>query len=107
MIRIACLAVMVGVASVVVASAQSPDVPRPGERAATALRTPEAIHVDGRLDESAWQRARPIGVLRQREPVENAEPSEETIVRVLFNDDALYIGIVSQDRSPREIVSTQ
>ena len=107
MIRIACLAVLVGVASVVMTSAQSPDVPRPGGRAATALRTPEAIHVDGRLDESAWQRARPIGVLRQREPVENAELSEETIVRVLFNDDALYIGIVNQDRSPREIVSTQ
>ena len=107
MIRIACFAVLVGMTSVMIASAQSPDEVRPGERVATAVRTAETIRLDGRLDESAWQQARPIGVLRQREPVENAEPSEETVVRVLYNDDALYIGIVSRDRSPREIVSTQ
>jgi len=107
MIQIACFAVLVGMTSVVIASAQSPDEVRPGERVATAVRTAETIRLDGRLDESAWQHARPIGVLRQREPVENAEPSEETVVRVLYNDDALYIGIVSRDRSPREIVSTQ
>ena len=39
--------------------------------------------------------------------MENNEPSEDTVVRVLYNDDALYIGVVSHDRSPREIVSTQ
>jgi Domain of unknown function (DUF5916)/Carbohydrate family 9 binding domain-like len=107
MIQIARCAVLVGMTSVVIASAQSRDDVRPGERIATAVRTTEAIHLDGRLDESAWQSARPIGVLRQREPLENAEPSEETVVRVLYDDDALYIGIVSRDRSPREIVSTQ
>ena len=107
MTQIACFAVLVGMTSVVIASAQSPDEVRPGERVATAVRTAETIRLDGRLDESAWQHARPIGVLRQREPVENAEPSEETVVRVLYNDDALYIGIFSRDRSAREIVSTQ
>jgi hypothetical protein len=107
MVQIACIAVLVGMTSLMIASAQSPDEVRSGERVATAVRTAETIRLDGRLDESAWQRARPIGVLRQREPVENAEPSEETVVRVLYTDDALYIGIVSKDRSPREIVSTQ
>jgi len=108
LIRIVCLALLVGMTSgVVPASAQSPDDALAGARVATAVRAEEAIHLDGRLDERAWQRARPIGVFRQREPVENAEPSEATIVRVLYTDDALYIGIVSQDRSPREIVSTQ
>src|SRR5262245_41461898 len=106
MIQTACFAVLVGMTSAMIASSQPPDEVRPGDRVATAVRTDETIRLDGRLDESAWQRARPIGVLRQREPVENAEPSEETVVRVLYDDDALYIGIVSQDRSPREIVST-
>src|SRR5436190_21158571 len=107
MIRIACFAVLVGMTSVVIASAQSPDEGRPGERVATAVRTAETIRLDGRLDERAWQQARPIGVLRQREPVENAAPADDTVVRVLYNADALYIGILSRDRSPREIVSTQ
>jgi uncharacterized protein DUF5916/cellulose/xylan binding protein with CBM9 domain len=107
MIQTACFVVLVGMTSVMIASAQSPDELRPAQRVATAVRTTETIRLDGRLDESAWQQAPPIGVLRQREPAENVEPSEETVVRVLYNDDALYIGILSQDRSPREIVSTQ
>jgi len=37
----------------------------------------------------------------------NADPSEETLVRVLYDDDALYIGIVNLGRARREIVSTQ
>jgi uncharacterized protein DUF5916/cellulose/xylan binding protein with CBM9 domain len=74
---------------------------------ATALRTTEPIRVDGRLDEHAWQRAQPIGALRQREPLEDREPSEETLVLVAYNDNALYIGVVCHDRAPRDIVSTQ
>src|SRR5262245_21217076 len=101
MIRIACCVVLVGMTGVVLASAQTATEVHAGDRVATAVRTAETIRLDGRLDDSAWQRARPAGALRQREPVENAEPSEETIVRVLYSDVALYIGIVSKDRSPR------
>jgi hypothetical protein len=72
-----------------------------------ATRTAEAIRVDGRLDEAAWQRAAPIGRFVQREPIEGSEPSESTDVRVLYTDSALYIGVLCHDRSPREIVSTQ
>ena len=74
---------------------------------AAARRTTGTIRVDGRLDETAWQSADPIGPLRQREPIENAEASEQTSVRVLYTDDALYIGVVCADRSAREIISTQ
>ena len=74
---------------------------------AAARRTTGTIRVDGRLDETAWQSADPIGPLRQREPIENAEASEQTSVRVLYTDDALYIGVVCGDRSARGIISTQ
>src|SRR5207245_2077569 len=72
-----------------------------------ARRSTETIRIDGRLDEAAWQRAESIGPLHQREPVENSEPSEQTVVRVLYDDNALYIAVVCRDRSPHEIVSTQ
>ena len=74
---------------------------------ATARRTTEAIRVDGRLDETAWQSAEPIGPMRQREPIEDGEPSEETSVRVLYNDNALYLGVLCGDRSRTGMISTQ
>ena len=63
--------------------------------------------MDGQLDEAAWQRAAPIGRFVQREPMEGSEPSENTDVRVLYTESALYIGVLCHDRSPRDIVSTQ
>ena len=74
---------------------------------ATARRTVETIRVDGRLDEPAWREAVPLSRLVQREPMEGGAPSEETEIRVLFTDTALYIGAICHDRSPREIVATQ
>src|SRR5436309_12273845 len=108
MIRSACALLLVVTSGLIVRAApQEPGRPQGDSPVAIALRTTEAIRLDGRLDESAWQRARPIGVLRQREPVENDEPSEDTVVRILYNDHALYIGVASHDRSPEAIVSTQ
>jgi hypothetical protein len=59
---------------------------------ATATRTNETIHVDGRLDEPAWREAVPLSRFVQREPMEGGPPSEETEIRVLLTDKALYIG---------------
>ena len=87
--------------------AQQPDRPRVETPVATARRATERIRIDGRLDEADWQAAESIGPLHQREPVENSESSEETVVRVLYDDHALYIAVVCHDRSPHEIVSTQ
>jgi hypothetical protein len=74
---------------------------------ATATRTGETIHVDGRLDEPAWLDAAPLSRFVQREPMEGGQPSEETEIRVLFTDTALYVGAVCHDRSPGRIVATQ
>ena len=74
---------------------------------ATAVRVASSIRVDGALDDEAWARAAPIGSLVQREPAEGAAPSEDTDVRVVFDDDNLYFGITCRDRTPSAIVSTQ
>jgi hypothetical protein len=72
-----------------------------------ATRTAETIRIDGRLDEAGWQATTPLSRFVQREPIEGGEPSEETEIRVLFTETALYIGAVCHDRSPREIIATQ
>src|SRR6188768_3799537 len=58
-----------------------------------ATRTPEPLAIDGRLDEIAWKRARPSDAFTQKRPAQGEPPSEHTSVRVLYDDDALYIGV--------------
>ncbi len=77
------------------------------ERVAAAAAAGERIRLDGRLEESAWQKAEPIGDLIQVIPREGDPPSEKTEVRVLFDGDALYFGIICFDQTPSEIVATQ
>jgi hypothetical protein len=59
---------------------------------ANAARRQGDIVVDGRLDEAAWQAARPITEFRQSQPSEGAPASLPAEVRVLYDDEALYIG---------------
>lgn len=59
---------------------------------ATASLSTGAISIDGRLDESAWSRARAITDFHQQQPKEGAPPTQRTEVRVLFDDHALYVG---------------
>lgn len=55
------------------------------------------IDLDGRLEEAAWRTATPITDFTQQEPVEGGEPSEETEIRVVYDDEALYIGAIIYD----------
>lgn len=61
------------------------------------------ISIDGRLDETAWAAAIPATRFVQREPVEGAEPGEETEVRVLYDEGAIYIGARMYDDHPEQI----
>jgi hypothetical protein len=64
-----------------------------------AVETNEKITIDGRLTEAAWQLAMPVRNFKQIEPVQFAEPSFDTEVRLLFDNDHLYIGALCRDSS--------
>ena len=51
-----------------------------------------AIRLDGALDESVWSAAPAITDFVQREPVEGAAPTDPTDVRIVYDDDAIYVG---------------
>ena len=74
---------------------------------ATAHRATAPIHLDGRLSETDWATAPRIGPLTQREPFEGRPATEATDVRILFDDDFLYIGIMCQELHPNGIIATQ
>ena len=73
----------------------SPSPTLPESRAARAI---SAIHLDGRLDEPAWGAAVPTTEFTQINPDEGTPASERTDVRVIFDGDALYIGVRAFDR---------
>jgi hypothetical protein len=57
-----------------------------------AVRVVDAPVIDGRLDEPIWTTAVPISGFRQRDPVEGEPASEETVLRLAYDEDALYVG---------------
>ena len=79
--------------------ASTPDAP--------AHRVTEEIRLDGVLDEPAWASVPTIGRLLQQEPTPESEPTMETEVRVLFDRDHLYFGILCRDHDPSAIVANQ
>ncbi|MBI3586556.1 MAG: carbohydrate binding family 9 domain-containing protein [Ignavibacteriales bacterium] len=74
-------------------------------KTAVAVRTPKAPKIDGVLNEPEWQLAKPITDFTQLEPVEGAEPSERTEVRILYDDEALYFACKMFDSDPSKIVA--
>ena len=64
-----------------------------------AHRTAQPPTIDGRLDDPAWQDAPAAESFTQKFPDEGHAPSEHTRVRVLYDDDALYIGFECEQQS--------
>ena len=65
-----------------------------------AMRTTGPILIDGRLDEAAWEDGAPITRFIQSRPDVGHPATEGTIVRVLYDDEALYIAAICYDTQP-------
>jgi len=72
-------------------------------KTATAKRVDSRIRVDGLLNEQAWQNAEAIKSFTQQEPNDGAPPSESTLVRILYDDEAVYFAFWCFDSEPEEI----
>ena len=72
-------------------------------RAAVAAERSSPIRVDGRLDEEGWTAAAAATDFVQGEPIEGAPARHRTEVRVLYDEQALYVGARMYDDSPRAI----
>jgi hypothetical protein len=70
-----------------------------------AERLEGSIEVDGRIDEPAWAGARVIDDFVQGEPVEGANPFQPTEVRILFDDDAIYVAARMTEPDPDSIAA--
>ncbi len=79
------------------AGASDSSLPRTDRGVYRAERTREPIAIDGVLNEAAWQAAPVITGFVQRDPDEGKPATEPTFVRVLFDDDAIYVGATLED----------
>jgi len=74
---------------------------------ATAVRAEAgAPRIDGRMDEAAWAAAPVIGGFVQQEPNEGQPGTERTEARVVYTDQALYVGVRAYD-SRAETIAAQ
>jgi hypothetical protein len=72
-----------------------------------ATRIVGAVQLDGRLDEPFWDTADSISEFRQREPNEGAPCTERTVVKVVRDRDALYVGVRAYDSDVHGLRATQ
>ena len=77
-------------------------MPRPTMR---ATRTGLPILMDGVLDEAAWESAEPVTRFIQAMPDAGYPATEETVVRVLYDDRYLYVGALLLDSEPHRITA--
>ena len=86
-----------GVSGAQVTAQVNPDaMPRP---TAYAARTTESIEIDGTLDDAAWAAAPVINEFTQQKPFAGEPATELTEVRILYDDDNLYVGAEMFDAS--------
>ena len=85
-----------------------------GPEAANGRRTPapsvrayalgsEGIDLDGVLDEPAWEKAEAAWGFRKWDPVRGELPSEETVFKVAYDEEAIYFGVACYEQDASNI----
>ena len=82
------------------APATTSDSARPSLR---AVRITEPPIIDGRLSDEVWQQASVADHFTQRDPNEGQAATERTEIRVLYDEDAMYVGARLYDTDPAGI----
>jgi hypothetical protein len=86
-------------------SAQDRVLASPGaRRTLRAVETSEPPIIDGLLDEALWQQAEPATGFVQSDPIEGQPATEQTEVRVAFDEAFLYIAARCLDSDPSGVI---
>jgi hypothetical protein len=76
----------------------------PEEKKLAAVYIQSPIVIDGILDEGEWERAPIAADFTQKEPREGQPATESTEVRLLYDDENLYVGVYCFDSSPERLI---
>jgi len=64
-----------------------------------------APRIDGRLDDPVWALAEPVTQFRQQSPRDGDPATERTEVRIVYDDEAVYVGARMYDSEPSRIAA--
>jgi hypothetical protein len=81
------------------------EVEETARKAITAVRTDSPPRIDGRLDDPAWAAVPADDRFTQSFPAEGKPPTHRTELRILYDDQALYVGVRLHDPQPDQIVA--
>lgn len=87
--------------------AQQLQVQEKREIQAYRLSADDEFVFDGSVEEAFWGRIEPAADFIQQEPNEGAAATERTEVRIAYDDDYLYIGVILYDSDPSGIEANQ
>lgn len=68
-----------------------------------AERTDVKPKIDGKLNDPCWERGTWSGGFRQQQPLQAHESSQETEVKILYDNDNLYVALKCYDNQPEKI----
>ena len=93
------LALLIALATVITSFAQETDVfpPDSVKKEIRAISINSTLHIDGLLMEPEWSLAAPSPRFIQIEPAQGKPTNFETQVKVLYNRQFLYVGVVAKD----------
>src|SRR5262245_17299127 len=77
---------------------------RPTARAAR-IDASQAPAIDADLSDAGWANATVIENFRQREPIPGGAPTERTVLRIMFDENNLYIGAYAYDSMPDQVIA--
>ena len=72
-----------------------------------AYYTDNPVKLDGVMNEPSWENANPATDFIQRELTEGAPATERTEVKILYDNDNIYIGIMCYDSEPEKIIHNE
>ena len=76
---------------------------RPVARA-TRVEASQAPVIDGDISDSVWNKAQLTDEFYQSDPDEGAPASQRTTVRILYDENNLYIAVMAYDTEPAKII---
>jgi hypothetical protein len=63
--------------------------------------------IDGYLNDTVWSNAIPVTDFLQEEPIPGAMPTFKTEVRILYDDENLYVSFMCYDNEPEKIIARE
>ena len=86
--------------------AQQGDIFKPDSirRGINAVKIQSSLRIDGFLNEPEWQLTPTSSGFIQIEPQQGAVPNFQTVVKVLYNSQSLYLGFFAKDSMGKKAI---